>query len=352
MGARPNLDVVQDGLPRRARQRASILIISMWVLFLLSVIAVTIASSARQRLHFLQWFDERRQLRTIAEAGIWRGELELLKKMHGSNEVPFDALKERWATNPYFKDVFLGKGAFSILYTQTDCSNGVETVHYGIVDEERKININTASFDTLKILFANVTNIGDSRIEELAACLIDWRDPDSALTRPSSAEDSFYKNLRDPYVARNEDFQVLDELFLVKGVDSCVYNMIKDYITIYGNGRVNINTAPQQVLRALGLTDPLIDDILRFRAGKDETEATEDDNVFESVEEIVPRLSQEYHLSPEAIKILSDVTFEYFTTASAYYMIRSVSRLPHRPSTREIVCVINRHTGDIRYWRE
>lgn len=80
---------------------------------------------------------------------------------------------------------------------------------YGVVDEASKLNINSASYDTLMKL-PNMTS-------ELAASIVDWRDADDTVTNGDGAENEYYLVLDDPYYCKNANFETLEELLLVKG---------------------------------------------------------------------------------------------------------------------------------------
>ena len=60
----------------------------------------------------------------------------------------------------------------------------------------------------------------------------------------------------------------LDEILLVKGMNKEIYDKLINFVTIYGDGAVNINTASKEVLEALGLADSLVDKILRCAAAR------------------------------------------------------------------------------------
>ena len=82
----------------------------------------------------------------------------------------------------------------------------------------------------------------------------------------------------------------LDVLANLPGLDEEIFSKIKDLITVYGNGRVNINTAKAEVLKALGFDNDLVRIIEEFRKGADGEELTEDDGIFENVHSIIDNL--------------------------------------------------------------
>lgn len=100
----------------------------------------------------------------------------------------------------------------------------------GIIDEGALINLNTASMDVLKRL----PGISDDLADKIV-----------------------YGGFR-PYSSINE-------VFLIEGMDKDIFKLFKDMVTVYGNGKININTAGKNVLMAIGLDEELVDIILRFR---------------------------------------------------------------------------------------
>jgi DNA uptake protein ComE-like DNA-binding protein len=83
------------------------------------------------------------------------------------------------------------------------------TYYYGLVDEASKININSATADMLEML-PNMT-------AEIADAIIDWRDEDSTV-QTAGAESEYYTALDDPYEAKNQPFETIEELSLVRDV--------------------------------------------------------------------------------------------------------------------------------------
>lgn len=100
-----------------------------------------------------------------------------------------------------------------------------------VVDESALINLNTASVDVLKRL----PGIND----DLAKGIV-------------------YSGLR-PFSSANE-------VLLVEGASKEAFLLFKDLVTVYGTGKVNINTAEKKVLLALGLDEELAEIIIRFRS--------------------------------------------------------------------------------------
>lgn len=329
--------------------KGSILIISLWSICLLTTFAVILGYGVRQKILLVQRFDERDKLHLIAEAGIKKA----ICQLNEQDSDTYDALKDDWSNNiGVFKDINVGDGKFNICYNYIDAKSGMMETRWGLIDEERKININNSDLAVLARLFRVILGGDEVQAQELAASIIDWRDGDSELSIPlGSAEDSYYRYLRYPYEAKDAEFQTLQEILLVKGMDNNIFEKIKDYITIYGNGRININTTSKEVLLALGLNEGIVDKILSFRLGEDEIIGTSDDNIFETTSNIVPKLSQSYHLNDSEIAQLSITVERYLVTNSDYFMIRSLAKLNNRKNTNEVICVMNK-SGKVLSWQE
>jgi len=331
------------------RQRGSTLILAMWSLLLLTTFAVQLGVIVRQKITLVHRLDNRDNRTRIAEAGVKYAITKLRK-----SDILFgaDFLSEHWSDQQdLFENRRVGKGRFTISYYFHDGESS--RVMYGLQDEERKINLNKADVDVLTRLLENTAELGRRDAEKLAYNIIDWRDSDSFFQHPQyGAEDSDYTGERYSYEAKDSDFEVIEELLLVKRMDQEIFNKIRHFVTIYGEGRVNINTASKQVLLALGLRNYVAENIILFRKGGDSIAGTGDDDIFLQVSTIVSRLSQSFDLSPSELGSLSNlVAAGKFTVKSENFMIRSIAKLNHSEKQTTIIAVADR-TGKIKYWYE
>jgi hypothetical protein len=89
-------------------------------------------------------------------------------------------------------------------------------------------------------------------VTELVGNLVDWTDADTSRIYQGGDEDSLYQSLEPRYRARNGPFETIEEIRLVDGwhLDG-VWQRLGQHLTIYGEGKVNVNTAQKPVLRAL-----------------------------------------------------------------------------------------------------
>jgi general secretion pathway protein K len=340
-----------DGpLPYRwaLNRQASVLVFTLWVICFLSTYAIILGTQVRSRISFVQHLDGKDRLRLSAEAGIKKA-VALIREQEIKS---YDSFNDTFSNNrTVYKNIRLSDDEFSVGYFDLNDITGKSALRYSLMDESGKININQASPAVLERLF-RFFGLTETEAQELAASIVDWRDADSELTIPvGSAEDSFYRNSRYSYEAKDSEFEVLEELLLVKGMDERLFTLLKDYCTVYGDGKVNINTASKPVLVAVGLSPGMVAKILAFRYGKDETMDTIDDKVFHASGSIVAELSQAVDLSESEVAELSRVVDQFFTTLSNYFMIKSKATLSNRQRSAETVSVVDR-SGKIAYWRE
>lgn len=339
----------QKQLGRQNRRRGSIIIIALWSLLFLATFAVQLGVIVRQKITLVHRLDDRAKRYAIAEAGVKYAVSQLRKE---DALFTADFLAESWSDS---KDLFenrrVGKGSFTISFDYHD--GEYSRVFYGLQDEESKINLNTADTDVIRRLLESTAGLTRREAEEVAYNIVDWRDKDSFFQHPQyGAEDSDYKNRKNSYESKDSDFEVIEELLLVNTMNQEIFDKIKHFVTIYGDGKVNINTAPKAVLLALGLRSYVAENILLFRRGGDLIAGTGDDDIFIQPATIVSRLSQSFNLSPSELGSLSNlVAAGQFVTKSENFMIRSTAQLNYRKGQTTIVAVTDR-TGKIKYWHE
>jgi len=339
-------------------KRSSVLILTLWALCFLSFFAVYIGYRVRQEMLLVKHISNRNKLRMLAVSGIEIARDFVSRQL--SKGERFRAFKENWAKNPgEFKSIRIGEGKVDVAYIYFDEENNTYREMYGLIDEERKINIRPDAYPNktmllgiLKRLFKNAAGLDDIESQELAASIIDWQDEDSQLSIPlGSAEDSYYRNLNRPYECKDKPLETLDEFFLIKGMSPKIFNKIKNYITIWGKG-VNVNTASSPVLLSLGLNEDVVDAILSWRKGEDKILGTEDDQVFKEPEDITSRLTAFYHFSPEELSVLNNLVSQgILGTTSRHFMAVSHASLTNPKYNMKIICVIDEE-GNILYWNE
>ncbi len=328
-------------------QKGTILFFSLWTLVVLSLFAVSMGLSIHQKLKFVERIENRTILQTSAASGIRKaiGILNADYDFHGgSYSVPSKMIRHSNLSD--FSNISSPRAKASIAVSE----NGSK--QYGLIDEERKININVASKDILKRLIKLILEYDEVRATRLADSIIDWREiGESEIVGFFS--DDFYDNLEYPYPAKNEPFEIPDELKLVKGVTEDVSARLLKYLTVYGSGKININTAQKTVFIALGLDHDVADKILRIRRGPDGIDYTGDDIVFPCAETIIELIQQEEPLNErEEIQIRSLMEKDLLSEKSEFYSIESNAKLYNSNESVKIRCIYDASQKKIVYWQE
>ena len=231
------------------KSKAQVLIISLWILVILSVLAISIGHRVSMALRLTRYQRESLKALYLAKAGINRAISELKNDTNG-----YDSLNETWSTgkdskdNPIFENIEI-----------KERSGEIFTI--SIVDEERKINLNNTNEQLLKqelieLFIIKEISLDKSEAENLANIIIDWIDKDT-IKQDTTDEDKIFKN--SPLKTPEELLAILEYFYQNKGETKFqekaqeVYNKIKDVITVYGdNYKVNVNTASEDVLRIIG----------------------------------------------------------------------------------------------------
>ena len=80
--------------------------------------------------------------------------------------------------------------------------------------------------------------------------LDDWKDQDDE-PRPLGAEAADYARAGSPFRPPNAPLLRLDELSRIAGFNDTLAERLAPYLTVWGDGSLNVNTAPRQVLAAV-----------------------------------------------------------------------------------------------------
>ncbi|MBU1084358.1 MAG: hypothetical protein ABIG55_05685 [Candidatus Omnitrophota bacterium] len=338
------------------RHRGSVLIIAMWALSVLTIFALSLGADSRSKMTFIGKLGERNKLRLIAVSGVNKAVVSVAAK---GNDPQYDVLPELGGAgvSSRFADGMMDGGKYSIGYQYYDPSLGETAWWQGVADSESRININKAEYKFISSVIRIAGGVGKKDADDIAAAIIDWRDTDE-FPLMNGAESHYYLSLKEPYRSKNAEFEVLQELLLIRGISEEIYERIAPYVTIYGTGKVNMNTAGETVLGSLGMDKALVRKIIKYRAGEDRVMGTDDDNVFSSAGASAAELSQVVPLSPEEVAIISNLSSQdMISVVSSVFEIKSTARIGRRDQVMEIVCAYDRTKADsgenaVKYWHE
>ncbi|HEX7655092.1 MAG TPA: general secretion pathway protein GspK [Verrucomicrobiae bacterium] len=312
-------------------------IIALVAVTILTILAGAFALSMKVETHLAAYSNNDEKLLWMGRAGMQLACLKLTQE----NNLPYDSMNMRWAGGP-------GIGAITNADPIPDpypLGDGSITVK--IIDLERKININAAAPDLLQSVLQK-QNVDASQISVISDCIADWIDPDD-VTRPAGAESDYYQGKPIPYNAKNAPMDDISELMLIKGITPKMFDgsgqentanggiphhqlgvghtfsgeadytfTDVDVFTPFGSGKVNINTASSAVLQTLPMMDSdTADAIVRFRAGPDGQEGTDDDTPFQNVNMISASGIPQQNIGPIMQFITTkSTTFEVHVTAT------------------------------------
>jgi hypothetical protein len=184
------------------RSKGSILIITIWVTIVLASLALIFARTQRVTAFYSANTLAQLQASMILDGAVQYVEASIVNAESSEDledELIFEAMEVEdagyfWVIRPpeYEMDRF---------------------PEYGLIPENCKLNVNTATVEMLQMLPGMTT--------ELAASIIDWRDEDDEITE-GGAESEYYLLESNPYSAKNMPFERVEELLLLKDVTSAV----------------------------------------------------------------------------------------------------------------------------------
>jgi len=150
-------------------------------------------------------------------------------------------------------------------------------IEVSVVEESGRINLNSLVYPNG--VFEPFTQAALKRLgkrlkipEDVWNALADWMDSGDQ-TSSNGAETPYYKTQKPPYSARNGNLASIAELSLVKGFTPEHIVALRPFVTIYAAesgafvSKVNLNTAPKEVLTALdeGIDERMAERILEER---------------------------------------------------------------------------------------
>lgn len=214
-----------------------IIIAALGVLMILMVMNLQLSSDSLYAAKYLSRLQHRESSYYVARSA-YQSAIRLMKLGDMKGEK-YDSQKSLWAQD--FPELELDEG----------------TIKVRIEDENRRININNVKKDEKHTgqftrLFRN------QEIDtNFVSALKDWMDEDSDATTPGGSETM--KDSKLP--VKNAPFDSIEELFYINNFKSEWYDAsvklgearpgLKDLLTVYGDEKINVNTAGVDVLMSL-----------------------------------------------------------------------------------------------------
>ena len=250
--------------PALAKDRGIALVLVLLVVSIITALTLQLNRDIRLEVYEAANLSDGIRLRYVAESGFHAAEAILL-----ADKNAFDSLTEAWANTQMLSvksEDFFENGAFRV----------------AIEDEGGKVAVNrliagNAYNPQVKEMLLRLLTGGDFRMEqrkaeELVDAIKDWIDADDEVTG-AGAEGGYYAALERPYLVKNAPLDCIEELLMIKGVTRELFYGtgkspgLAQCLTVAGDGRININTAPKPVLGALAaeMTTGMVEKIIEFR---------------------------------------------------------------------------------------
>lgn len=243
--------------------------------------------------------------------------------------------------------------------------------HASVADIERKVYVGNLKAETMadllatpaaQQLFAMMSTeqvdqyIRDHNLvkEELIGNLADWTDVDDTRIYQGGSEDALYQKLEPPYRSKNAPFDTRQELRLVEGwhLDG-LWQHVGQHLTIYGSGKINVNTASQDVIKGLLLayaenqvTETTVDDALREFMSLRGRPLAEGGLFIANAKTFVSYFENQLGFA------LRDEISNAITTESKVFRVTSAGEVgTARAEIQAVIDFSNSKTGQIKYWR-
>ena len=232
---------------------------------------------------------------------------------------------------------------------ETSIDLGVGTCRMELSDEQGKLDLSrltdpngrpdrTRIDQVLRLIdLTNRQDRGEPIGYGIVPAIIDWVDSDDRTTcldfvarENTGAESDVYQGLEPPYGCANRPLQSPEELLLVRGITAQVYRRLAPYVTVYGEGLVCLNTAPQRVIESLcEQVDPaLARGIVARRRIRP----------FESLDELreVPGMADSVYQRMRRMVTVRP--------AGCYYRLQATGQVGN--ASRTVSAILRRNTGD------
>jgi type II secretory pathway component PulK len=232
------------------RQRASVLILALWVVFFLAALSVAIGSHVASVFSAAERLSARVQARAAAAAGAAQAAAVIM----ASATNAWDGVATRaWNRDErQFKDVALAdNGTFSVVFVTPDSKGGAVT-NSGVIGEDGKISLNTSRTNLLTALFMTAGGLGDSEAAALTAAVVAWRGGGGDEQLTAGAGKGYAAQTSPGGQVEDRRMAHIEELLAIDRVDAALFDRLRPFITVHGSGLVNINAAAPAVLEALG----------------------------------------------------------------------------------------------------
>lgn len=233
--------------------RGSVLLLTLWAVAALTMAVIALATRLSLQLKWTGRLQESRQAWYLA----WTALNAAAQELSADPEPAWDAPKESWGQVPS-KPIAFQQGRFT----------------YRIQDQQARIPLNAVTpTPAWQEILAGLPGLNAQAAQALIVRLQEGR-----------------------------PVRHLSELLFLPGFQKEGLDLLLPLVNLHGTGSVNLNAAPLEVLKQLGLSAQISGQIVELRTGPDGKWGTADDGTFPDPEQILPILDGRYGpLLPEDV---------------------------------------------------
>lgn len=240
---------------KNQRRQGSTLLLALWALFLLSAVVFAWVKLIHAHIDVMKDANLGLEARALAHSGVNVALHPLVTRLtpmlHGSP-----------GEGRTYEATIVGEGGkLNLSYLLA----GEDPIRLGILKE-----------------YLALRGLTFKERETFVDCLLDWVGPPGTRHANGAQEDAEYK-------PSNKPFTSLDEVPLVKGsAPLMAYPDWRDDLTLWSQGPLDLEAAPEELLALIpGIGAVKAEQFVRMRQGNDREDGTEDDRVFNNIEEVL-----------------------------------------------------------------
>ena len=292
---------------KRSREGAALLV-SLWVLIILSLIVGSFAFEIQLEARLVSYKRKKFRAEIMALSGIEYA-AAILDQQANARELEIEGMGED-------RDGFMQSALYIKrgLSTTSSIELGDGSFSVTLEPAEGGLNINMLNRDDWLDIF-ELANISPTEWDTMIDCLEDWVDEgDLHQLNGAESDDPFYEERG--YPVKNGPLDSIEELLLIKGWgEDILYGTgaheegdaifgIADLLTVWGDGKVNLNTASTDVLLSYAEYEEWeLASVQEARWGEDGEEGTLDDGIKDLAE--VGADPSKFKLQSDFVKVTS-----------------------------------------------
>lgn len=356
---------------RRGQTAGSALVLVLLLIVALSVFLLSFATDAELELRYASVARKRRQCDALVQSGLAIASMLMEKQQEISPDAEADSGEDddRW----FEAARRLAKGQ-PLQGLVEDVGDG--QVILSITPEPGRRNVNLLTDEDWERILENA-GVPEDCWPMLIDSYGDWIDEDENARSDGAESEDYYEKLEQPYSAKNGPLDTVGELLLVRGFTESLLkggpfdpskmdqlaneqsganrfgahvdrfadtnlvtvSGIEDLLTTYGDGKVNIQSASQEVLMTLpGIDEIAAGAIIEERGDFDDPLSDDAREPYASVDDLYSRVDG---LDPAAREMM--------TTSSSYFRVTVTGKVG--AVERRVWGIVYSDKGGVRFLR-